>query len=55
MMDFLKTFLAGDKPAASPPAKERDVLLVAGYEPEDKPETGGCGTKKSGCGGCGCG
>ena len=59
MIDFLKNFFAGDKPApAMTPAaaKDRDVLVLNAYasddedECDDEEESGGCGS----CGGCGC-
>jgi hypothetical protein len=56
MIDFLKNFFAGDKPAEP---RKRDVLLLDAYamgEDEEEQQGGGCGTSSnSGCGGCGCG
>jgi len=67
MIDFLKNFFAGDKPAPAgavnmalenPAAvKDRDVLVLNAYagdddEDEQEDEEGGCGS--GGCSGCGC-
>lgn len=54
MIDFLKSFFTGDKPA---PQKQRDVMVLDGYAMEDdaEEEQGGCGSSSSGCGRCGCG
>lgn len=61
MTGFLKSFLSNEKSpeeqALAASLRKRDILVVDGYEPqaEEEPQTGGCGTQKRGCGGCGCG
>jgi hypothetical protein len=57
MIDFLKSFLSGDKTSdekalmASMQKKDRDILLINGAVQEEE-EKAGCGS--GGCGGCNC-
>jgi hypothetical protein len=53
MIDFLKSFFAGEK---EPLPKQRDVIVLDAYamnEEEEEQPSAGCGS--GGCGSCGCG
>jgi hypothetical protein len=61
MIDFLKTFFAGEKSAdektlaeAAQAPVQRDVLVVDAYAMDDEEEEADYGSCGSPCGGCGC-
>lgn len=59
IVDFFKSLFSHEKPpGASWQPRQRDVMTLDAYamDAEEEDETAGsCGTKRGGCGGCGCG
>jgi hypothetical protein len=52
MIEFLKNFFAGEKPAEQ---RQRDVIVLDAYAMDDEKEEQSSGCGSGGCGNCGCG